>query len=60
MQTEKQRLGIGTLLLVVSTVLILGVAFVGSVVPSTLGGLATLSMAAGALIVGLSEENAGV
>lgn len=60
METEKQRLGIGALLLGVSTVLILGVAFVDSSVLSALAGFATLSMAAGALIVGLSEENASV
>lgn len=60
MATEKRDLGIGVLLLVVSTVLILGIAPVGSAVPSALGGIATLVMAAGALIIGLSEDGAGV
>lgn len=60
MATEMRDLGIGGLLLVVSTALILGIAPAGSAVPSALGGLATLVMAAGALIIGLSEEGSGV
>lgn len=59
MKTEKQRLGVGGLLLAGSTVLILGIA-ITSAVPSALAGVASLAMAAGALIVGLSEEDAGV
>lgn len=59
MKTEKQRLGVGGLLLAGSTVLILGIATT-SAIPSALAGVASLTMAAGALIVGLSEDNAGV
>lgn len=59
MKTEKQRLGVGGLLLAGSTALILGIATT-SIIPSALAGVASLAMAAGALIVGLSEDNAGV
>lgn len=60
MATEIQNLGIGGFLLVISTVLILAITTIGSAIPSALGGLATLTMAAGALIVGLSEDGASV
>lgn len=59
MKSEKQRLGVGGLLLAGSTVLILGIA-VTSAIPSAFAGVASLAMAAGALIVGLSEDGAGV
>ncbi|RRJ33092.1 hypothetical protein [Halocatena pleomorpha] len=59
MKTEKQRLGIGGLLLAASTALIIGIAMTNAI-PSAFAGVASLAMAAGALIVGLSEENAGV
>ena len=55
MATEKQNLGIGVFLLAVSTVVILAIADTGSAVPAALGGAATLTMAAGALIVGLYD-----
>lgn len=59
MTTEKKRLGAGGLLLAGSTVLILAIA-VNSAIPSALAGVASLAMAAGALMVGLSEDGAGV
>jgi hypothetical protein len=60
MATETRKAGIGGLLLVVSTVLILGVTTLTGTIASVLSAVASLAMAAGALIFGLSEEGAGV
>jgi hypothetical protein len=60
MATETQKAGVGGLLLVVSTVLILGVTILTGTIASVLSAVASLAMAAGALIFGLSEEGAGV
>lgn len=60
MATETQKLGVGGLLLVVGTVIILGVTTFSGTISYALSGAATLLMAAGSLIVGLSEDGAGV
>ncbi|WP_330630457.1 hypothetical protein [Halocatena halophila] len=53
------RIGAGGVLIAASTALILGVA-VSSAIPAPIAGVASLTMAAGALILGLSEDGAGV
>ena len=60
MATETQKAGVGGLLLVVSTAIILGVTTLTGTIASVLSAVASLAMAAGALIFGLSEEGAGV
>lgn len=60
MATETQKLGFGGLLLVAGTVTILGVTTFSGTIAYALSGAASLSMAAGALIIGLSEDGAGV
>ena len=61
MTTDTRRLGVGVALLVVSTALVLVSALLQDVhVLDALGAPAALAMAAGALLVGLSEQGAGV
>ena len=56
MATDTRKVGLGVLLLVVSTALILGTGQLGSSLPPILGSLAALGLAAGALLVGTSED----
>ena len=60
MATNVRKLGFGLLLLVVSTLVILGTGIMNTPVPDPLAAVAALGLAAGALLVGLSEHNAGV
>jgi hypothetical protein len=60
MTTERQRFGLGGLLLIISTVLILGLTVVNSAIPSVFAGVAAIAMAAGSLLVGLSGDKATV
>lgn len=60
MTTDVRKLGIGALLLIVSSLLILGVGLQGSGLPLLLGALAALGLAAGSLLVGLSETDTAV
>jgi hypothetical protein len=60
MATETQKAGVGGLLLVVSTALILGATTLTGTIAFVLSAVASLSMATGTLIFGLSEEGAGV
>ena len=56
MATDTRQVGIGVFLLVVSTALILGSGQLGSAIPPILGSVAALGLAAGALLVGTSED----
>ncbi len=47
---------VGSLLLLVSTALIMGTAPLGDALPALAASLATLGLAAGALLVGTSED----
>ncbi|WP_248910270.1 hypothetical protein [Halocatena marina] len=58
--SETQLLIIGGLLLVISTILALSIAPISNAVPTVIAGLASLGLAAGALLVGLSKAGAGV
>jgi hypothetical protein len=60
MMPKQQKLGMGGLLLIVSTGLILGLTTVNSVIPSLFAGVATIAMAASSLLVGLSGDRASV
>lgn len=56
MATDKRKVGIGVALLLISSVLIVGTGQVEAGLPDILGSLAALGLAAGALLVGTSEN----
>lgn len=60
MATDTRKLTIGAVLLLVSTIIILGVGVRGSMLPGALAALAALGLAAGSLLVGLSERETTV
>ena len=60
MATNTRQLAFGALLLLASTIVILGVGVRGSAIPGVLAALAAIGMAAGSLLVGLSELDAAV
>lgn len=60
MATDTRKLGLGALLLIVSSLVILGVGIQGSGFPLLLATLAALGLAAGSLLVGLSETDTAV
>ncbi|MFD1512027.1 hypothetical protein [Halomarina rubra] len=64
MTTDTRKLGLGAALLLLSTVAVLLVAagdiYANTPVLDAVGGIASLAMAAGALLVGLSEQGSGV
>jgi hypothetical protein len=60
MATNVRKLGIGVALLVVSALVIIGTGTMQIALPSPLAAVAALGLAAGSLLVGLSERNAGV
>jgi len=60
MATNARKLGFGVLLLAVSAVMILGTGLMNAPLPDPLAAVAALGLAAGSLLVGLSERNAGV
>jgi hypothetical protein len=60
MTTDTTKLGLGVLLLAVGTVVVLYSAVTDQVVVDALAAVAALVMAAGALLVGLSERGSGV
>ena len=60
MTTDTTKLGLGVLLLAVGTAVVLYSAVTDQVVVDALAAVAALVMAAGALLVGLSESGSGV
>ena len=56
MATDMRKVGIGVLLLVANTAIILGTGQLGSGLHPVLGSVAALGLAAGALLVGTSED----
>jgi hypothetical protein len=56
MATNTRKIGLGVLLLLASTAIILGTGQLGSALHPALGSLAALGLAAGALLVGTSED----
>ncbi|MES3517452.1 MAG: hypothetical protein PPP58_07295 [Natronomonas sp.] len=60
MSTDTRRLGLGIVALIISSVVILAAAFIDTPIPPAVSALAALGLAAGSLLVGLSEKGAGV
>lgn len=60
MATQTRRVVLGVLLLLTSTVIIMATGTLGAGVPAALGAIAALGLAAGSVLVGLSEEDAAV
>jgi hypothetical protein len=60
MATNVRKLGIGVALLVASALVIIGTGTMQAPVPDPLAAVAAIGLAAGSLLVGLSEDNAGV
>lgn len=56
MATDTRKVGLGALLLVASTAIILGTGQLGSGLHPVLGSVAALGLAAGALLVGTSDD----
>jgi hypothetical protein len=59
MATDVRKLGLGAVVLLASSIAILATGSISSV-PNVLAGVAALGLAAGALLVGLSEDDAAV
>lgn len=60
MATDTRKLALGVVALVVSSIAILATGFIETPVPDLAAAVAALGLAAGALLVGLSEDGAGV
>ena len=60
MTTDVRRLGLGAVALLVSSVIILLTGVMNTPVPDPLAGVAALGLAGGALLVGMSEDDAAV
>jgi hypothetical protein len=56
MATDTRKVILGAALLAISTVLILGTGAIDIGIPAAAGALAALGLAAGALLVGTSED----
>ena len=56
MATDRRKVALGAVLLLVSTVLILGTGPINVGIPGVAAGVAALGLAPGALLVGTSEE----
>ncbi|WP_276248120.1 hypothetical protein [Haladaptatus sp. YSMS36] len=56
MSNQTSKVTLGMLVLAISSVVLLGVSFLGSPVPVALAAIAALGMAAGSLLVGTSES----
>jgi hypothetical protein len=55
MATDTRKVGLGVVLLVLSSVLIFAFAYQGLDLPLVVGSVAALGLAAGSLLVGISE-----
>lgn len=53
---DTTKVGLGALLLVISSVLLLAIGTRGSGIPMLLGGIAALGMAAGSLLIGVTND----
>jgi len=53
---DTTKIGLGALLLVISSVLLLAIGTRGSGIPMLLGGIAALGMAAGSLLIGVTND----
>ncbi len=53
---DTTKIGLGAFLLVISSVLLLAIGTRGSGIPMLLGGIAALGMAAGSLLIGVTND----
>jgi uncharacterized membrane-anchored protein len=60
MATDVRKLGLGAVILLASSIAILATGTLGTSLPDLLAALAALGLAVGALLVGLSQEDAAV
>ena len=60
MATDVRKLGLGAVALLVSSIVILLTGVMNTPVPDLLVGVAALGLAGGALLVGMSEDDAAV
>lgn len=60
MATDVRKLGLGAVVLLASSIAILATGTLGTSLPNVLAGVAAFGLAAGALLVGLSEDDAAV
>lgn len=60
MATDTKKLALGVVALVVSSIAILATGFVEAPIPDATAAVAALGLAVGAILVGLSEDGAGV
>lgn len=60
MATDVRKLGLGALTLVVSSVVILSTGLMNAPIPDPFAAVAALGLAAGSILVGLSQDGAGV
>jgi hypothetical protein len=60
MATDVRKLGLGAAVLLVSSIVIIATGTMGTPVPDLLAAVAALGLAVGALLVGLSEDDAAV
>ena len=60
MATDVRKLGLGAAVLLVSSIVIIATGTMGTPVPDLLAAAAALGLAVGALLVGLSEDDAAV
>ena len=60
MATDVRKLGLGAAVLLLSSIVILLTSVTNTAVPDLLAGVAAIGLAAGALLVGMSEDDAAV
>ena len=60
MATDVRKLGLGAAVLLVSSIVIIATGTMGTPVPDLLAAVAALGLAVGALLVGLSEDDAAI
>ena len=60
MATDVRRLGLGAVALLVSSIVIILAGVMNTPVPDLLAGVAALGLAGGALLIGMSENDAAV
>lgn len=54
------KLGLGVALMIVSTIVLAAFSFPNTTLPTPLGGVASIALATGVILVGLSEPDASI
>lgn len=60
MASQNLKLGLGVVALLVSSLVMLGTGLIETPLPEPMAAVAALGLAVGSVLVGLSEEGAGV